>query len=202
MAGWRARAWRAFDRRTHQYLNFTTVFFGEKYSEEEPALAVPAVSPGKRYLLRARLRDSGRSRHRGAGGCAGGALRKSRQVRPGPRRIGSRGSNRTAPSPQLRVLTTSVSTPSRGASWAGGCRTRFVPTWRSTRSSRPCTTARGALTTPCSTTVIVSPIPPSATPSAWPKPASSNRWGALAIRTIVSMLRAAGQCELPGASGT
>ena len=44
----------------------------------------------------------------------------------------------------------SSSTPTRGASWAGGCRTRFAPTWRLTRSSRRYTTAWWTLATPWS----------------------------------------------------
>jgi len=64
-----------------------------------------------------------------------------------------------------------------GASWAGGCRTRFAPTWRSMRSSRPCTPAWCTLTMPWSTTATEEHnICPSATPSASPRPASSSRW--------------------------
>ena len=57
----------------------------------------------------------------------------------------------------------SSSTPTRGASWAGGCRTRFAPTWRFTRSSRRYTTAWWTLATPWSTMRIEGPnISPSA----------------------------------------
>ena len=68
------------------------------------------------------------------------------------------------------------STPTRGASWAGGCRTRFAPSWPSMRSSRPFTTA--------ASNEERSSIIPTAegntcrcgTPSAWRRPGSNPRW--------------------------
>ena len=51
----------------------------------------------------------------------------------------SAGAGSTWPRGEGSSAPPSSSTPAHGASWAGGCRTRFAPSWPSMRSSRPFT---------------------------------------------------------------